>query len=228
VTREWLPSAATLHEDQGYSLWELVRSDLAASTHRRLLEEDVTLLWVLAIVKAIASPKVRVVIWYRIANRLARRKRWLWLAFAIRNHGIKMSGAELNPLASIGPGLHLAHSVGVGIGSHVQIGRNCKLHLGSVIGPQAIDDYSTPEKTVVGDDVFIGTHAVIIGGVTVGDRAVIGANAVVMRDVEAGVVVANSPGRAVGVRETGVGRGSGAGAPAGEPPCDPATQADSV
>jgi len=141
------------------------------------------------------STNVRVVLMYRIAHVLAR-KGLLPLALLLRSRGIKTSGAELNPLAQIGPGLYVVHSVGVGVGAYVVIGKNCKLHLGAVIGPQP-GDKQGPKYTVIGDDVSIGTHAVIIGGVTIGDGAVIGANAIVMRDVEPYTVVSAAPARAV-------------------------------
>lgn len=48
---------------------------------------------------------------------------------------------------------------------------------------------------VVGNDVWIGSHAVILDGVRVGDRAVVAAGAVVTKDVPAGAVVGGNPAR---------------------------------
>ncbi|MBB2947311.1 acetyltransferase-like isoleucine patch superfamily enzyme [Actinoplanes lutulentus] len=47
----------------------------------------------------------------------------------------------------------------------------------------------------IGDDVWIGSHVVILDGVTVGDRAVIAAGAIVTKDVPAGAVVGGNPAR---------------------------------
>jgi len=80
----------------------------------------------------------------------------------------------------------------------VRIGANCRLHLGTVLGPQR--DENAPLPVIVGDNVILGTHAVVMGGVTIGDGAVIGANAVVTRDVETNAVISAAPARAVGVR----------------------------
>ncbi|MBC7670112.1 MAG: CatB-related O-acetyltransferase [Gemmatimonadaceae bacterium] len=52
-----------------------------------------------------------------------------------------------------------------------------------------------PNRVVVGNDVWIGARATILGGVTVGDGAVIGAGAVVTHDVEAYAVVGGVPAR---------------------------------
>lgn len=46
---------------------------------------------------------------------------------------------------------------------------------------------------VIGKNVWIGTHAAILPGVTIGDGAIIGAGAVVTRDVAPGTVVVGVP-----------------------------------
>ncbi|MFN2560833.1 MAG: serine O-acetyltransferase [Jatrophihabitans sp.] len=180
------------------SLLKLVRADIEATTHPNFRRYSTGRFWRRAFFKLLFSPNVRVVITYRVGHWLAQHG-LLPVALILRTHGIRKSGAELNPLAKIGPGLYLAHSVGVGVGAYVEIGANCTLHLGSVIGPQTHGG-GGPQRTVIGDDVFIGTHAVVVGGVTIGDGAVIGANAVVMRDVEPYTVVSASPARTVGQR----------------------------
>ena len=178
------------------SLLQLIRSDIEITTHQNFRLYSTARFWSRAIVKLLLSPNVRVVIVYRIGHWLTKRG-LLPLGLILRTWGIRMSGAELNPLAEIGPGLYLAHGVGVGVGAYVRIGKNCRLHLGSVIGPQPMGA-EKPAYTVIGDNVQIGTHAVIIGGVTIGDGAIIGANAVVLRDVEPYTVVSASPARTVG------------------------------
>jgi serine O-acetyltransferase len=50
---------------------------------------------------------------------------------------------------------------------------------------------------VIGDDVFIGAGAKILGPVTVGDKALIGANAVVVCDVPAGATAVGIPARII-------------------------------
>jgi serine O-acetyltransferase len=51
---------------------------------------------------------------------------------------------------------------------------------------------------MLGDDVFVGAGAKIIGPVTVGTGAKVGANAVVLRDVPAHSTVVGIPARVVG------------------------------
>jgi UDP-2-acetamido-3-amino-2,3-dideoxy-glucuronate N-acetyltransferase len=71
--------------------------------------------------------------------------------------------------------------------------------------PRAVNAAGEPEsesdwagrfvETHVGDQVSIGSGAVILGGLSIGDGALIGAGAVVTRDVEPGAVVAGVPAR---------------------------------
>jgi acetyltransferase-like isoleucine patch superfamily enzyme len=54
--------------------------------------------------------------------------------------------------------------------------------------------------TVIGNDVWIGTGAVILSGVIVGDGAVVGAGAVVSQPVPPFAIVAGNPAQIVGYR----------------------------
>lgn len=185
----------TVGPGAGMSVWQLLRADVEATTHENFRAYSPAYFWGRAVVKAVVSPNVRAVFHYRIARALLGTP-LAPVAWLLRARSMKVAGAEINPLATIGPGLYVVHSIGVGVGAYVTIGRNCRLHLGSVIGPQAHD--GPPRHTVIGDDVFVGTHAVVAAGVTVGDGAVIGANALVVRDVAPRTVVSASPARVVG------------------------------
>lgn len=49
----------------------------------------------------------------------------------------------------------------------------------------------------IGNDVWIGTNAIILGGVKVGQGAIIGAGAVVAKDIPSYAVVVGNPARVV-------------------------------
>lgn len=61
--------------------------------------------------------------------------------------------------------------------------------------------YATPEwpaissPVIIGDDVFIGTRAIITKGVTIGDGAIVAAGSVVVSDVAPRTVVGGNPAR---------------------------------
>ena len=59
--------------------------------------------------------------------------------------------------------------------------------------PPAANDLPLKGDTVIGNDVWIGQHAVILPGVHIGDGAIIGANSVVGSDVEPYTIVVGNP-----------------------------------
>ena len=52
-----------------------------------------------------------------------------------------------------------------------------------------------PAPIILGRNVWVGSNATILQGVTIGDNAVIGAGAVVTKDVEANTIVGGVPAR---------------------------------
>ncbi|HEY2253171.1 MAG TPA: serine acetyltransferase [Planctomycetaceae bacterium] len=98
--------------------------------------------------------------------------------------------------AEFGPGFVLIHSQGVVINGQVRGGSNVFIEHQVTIGA---DRRQSP---LLGNDVFIGAGAKIIGAVTIGDGARVGANAVVVQDVPAGATVVGIPARVVRQRET--------------------------
>lgn len=89
----------------------------------------------------------------------------------------------------------------VRIGSHVNIGANVRIfdHDWHALDwrrrrlPQEDKLGIATAPVAIGDDVFIGTNAMILKGVCIGDRAIIGAGAVVTRNVPSGEVWAGNP-----------------------------------
>ena len=65
-----------------------------------------------------------------------------------------------------------------------------------MIHPSAI---LSPEAEI-GDDVWIGAHSVIVGGVRIGSHSIIGAGAVVLQDVAEYSIVAGVPARVIRMR----------------------------
>lgn len=82
----------------------------------------------------------------------------------------------------------------VRIGAHTSIlGFNHSMKPGTDVFRQPL----VTSGISIGDDVWIGSHVVILDGVTVGSHAVIGAGAVVTKDVVSGAVVVGNPARRV-------------------------------
>ena len=100
----------------------------------------------------------------------------------------------IDPQASVGPGFYIGHIGGVHINPQAVIGRNCDLAHRVTIGASAMGRQGAP---VVGDDVYIGTGATLIGKIKVGDGAKIAANTLVISNVPAGATVMGVPGRII-------------------------------
>lgn len=61
-------------------------------------------------------------------------------------------------------------------------------------------EFISHRETVIGNDVWIGHHAIILQGVTIGNGAVIGAGAVVTKDVKPYAIVAGNPAKIIRFR----------------------------
>ena len=90
-----------------------------------------------------------------------------------------------------GPGFVVLHSTGLVINGKVRGGKNVFVEHGVTIGEEK------GRVPVLGDDIFIGAGAKIIGGLKIGNGAKIGANAVVLKDVPDGATAVGIPARIV-------------------------------
>ena len=57
------------------------------------------------------------------------------------------------------------------------------------------------QKTIIGDNVFLGANAVVLAGVTIGNGVIVGAGSVVTKDIEDNSVVAGNPARKISTVE---------------------------
>ena len=89
------------------------------------------------------------------------------------------TGNELS-LNVAGAGLHLSHGKVV-IGAIAKIGEHCKILSDVTIGGQG--RYDRCGAPTLGNRVFVGSGAKIIGNISIADDVVIGANAVVLKSI---------------------------------------------
>ena len=99
---------------------------------------------------------------------------------------------EMETCPEIGPGFVARHGYS-SILSADRIGANCFVHHEVTIGW----DEKGQHPPRIGDGVFIGAGAKILGAVTIGDGVRIGANAVVLRDVPDGCTAVGVPARVI-------------------------------
>jgi maltose O-acetyltransferase len=88
-------------------------------------------------------------------------------------------------------------SLSIRIGAQCMIGPFCYItDHDHGVGPAPFANQPLVEAPVrLGNNIWIGAHAVILKGVSIGDNAIVGAGAVVTRNVESGERVIGVPGR---------------------------------
>lgn len=142
---------------------------------------------------------------YRLNNAVYRNVRvpglrQLLLAwFSFNRKLIEVTTGILLPgTCEIGPGLYIGHFGPVILNSEVSMGANCNLSQGVTLGGKDTGQYKGVPR--IGDRVYIGPNAVVIGRIDIGDDAAIGAGAVVTKPVPARAVAAGNPARVISYR----------------------------
>ena len=97
-------------------------------------------------------------------------------------------GFDISYRTKIGKGLYIGHFGGIVIHGDAEIGEFCNLSQGMTIGVLARGKNTGIPK--IGNRVFIGPGAAILGGISIGDDVLIGTNAIVTFDVPDHSVVA--------------------------------------
>ncbi len=103
------------------------------------------------------------------------------------------TGVEIHPGAKIGQGFFIDHGSGVVIGETAAIGDNCVLFHNVTLG--GTGKHIGKRHPTVGNDVFIGTGAILLGPLNVGNHVRIGANTFLyMVDIPDNATVVGTPG----------------------------------
>ena len=108
------------------------------------------------------------------------------------NHFICANSVSIE--AEIGDGTIFYHR-GIGCVVHPKavIGKDCKIFQSVTIGSKWSKANCLGEAPIIGDNVMIGTGAVILGAISIGDNSIIGANAVVTHNVPANSLALGVP-----------------------------------
>jgi serine O-acetyltransferase len=123
------------------------------------------------------------------------KKLLLLLLLAWRKLVEILTGISLPDRAVIGPGLYIGHFGPIVIHPDVRIGHTCNISQGVTIGVSG--KRASRGVPSLGNHVYIGANAVVVGNITVGDNAVVGANSLVRADVLPNTTVVGVPARQV-------------------------------
>lgn len=105
---------------------------------------------------------------------------------------------EIGIYDGIGKGFVISHNRGATIFAK-SIGEYCYVLQGVTIGKGKQTELG--KRPVIGNHVFIGTNAVVLGGIRIGDNSIIGAGAVVVHDVPPNAVVGGVPAKVLYYRD---------------------------
>jgi serine O-acetyltransferase len=100
---------------------------------------------------------------------------------------------EISEHAVIEGGFYIAHLGNIVIAHHTKLGRHTSMHQGVTIGGSGHGG----QFPVIGDRVYFGAGAKIIGPVEIGNDVVIGANAVVTKNIPDKAVVGGIPAKVI-------------------------------
>lgn len=166
----------------------LIRQDMARWVRPQDVADVDEVTVVTALRLLVRHPPVRAMLLFRVGSAAHRRGIRGVPGFVQRRLLVRY-GFEIAPSTPVGGGLYVPHPVG------------CVLHASSigvnvsVIGNATFGTRSDALWPRIGNDVFVGVGARVLGGISVGDGAVVGANAVVLTDVPAGSVAVGIPAR---------------------------------
>lgn len=118
-----------------------------------------------------------------------------WIVKGIHRHNTYKYGISIPLETRIGSGLYIGHFGGIVTHEKAQIGDNCNISHGVTIGKS--NRGKRAGYPIIGDRVYIGPGAKVIGNVQIGNDVAIGANCVVIKDVPDNAVVVGIPARVI-------------------------------
>jgi len=104
-------------------------------------------------------------------------------------------GISIPTATQIDAGFYIGHFSGIIVSPHAVIGKNCNISQGVSLGVTNRGDRAG--APIIGDNVYIGPGAKIIGRINVGNNVAIGANSVITKDIPDNSVVVGVPGKVI-------------------------------
>ena len=125
---------------------------------------------------------------FRYANSSVVGKLWHRICLKYLQH---KNGVEIPYNTKIGKDLYLGHPYNITINPNAIIGENCNIHKGVLIGQE--NRGRRVGAPIIGNNVWIGINAAIVGSVTIGDDVLIAPNSYINCDVPSHSVVFGNP-----------------------------------
>lgn len=104
-----------------------------------------------------------------------------------------LTGIEIHPGATIGRRFFIDHGMGVVIGETTIVGDDVLLYKGVVLGGTSLE--SKKRHPTIGNNVVVGTNAIVLGDIEIGENCKIGAGSVVTKPAPPNSTIVGIPGR---------------------------------
>lgn len=147
-----------------------------------------------SILEVFLYPSFKAQLYHKISKYFYNKKHFL-IARYISEKAKRKTGIEIHPGAVIGKNLFIDHGIGVVIGETAIIGDNVTMFHGVTLGGTGKE--KGKRHPTIGNNVFIGSGAKILGNIKINDNVKIGANAVILKDIKANTTVVGIPGKIV-------------------------------
>ena len=168
-------------------MWERLKEDIRTIKDRDPAAKNVVEIF-------LCYPGLHAIWLHRIAHALYQRG-WFTTARLVSHFGRGFTGIEIHPGAKIGRRLFIDHGMGVVIGETTEIGDDCLIYKGVVLGGTTLE--KKKRHPTLGNRVIIGSNSTVLGAISIGDGARIGSGSVVVKPVPPGATVVGVPGRIV-------------------------------
>lgn len=138
----------------------------------------------------LVQPRLKYMVIFRYASNVKNKGMKIFLRALLLRMCHKY-GLEIQEGTKIGEGFCMIHPYNITITPRAVIGRNCNIMKGATVGYCASG--KRPGYPIIGDEVYIGLNATIIGGITIGNDVMIAPNTFVNIDIPPHSIVIGNP-----------------------------------
>ncbi|MBH5316860.1 serine acetyltransferase [Paenibacillus sp. GSMTC-2017] len=140
--------------------------------------------------------------WVRLCKYLSQKGKFMFpiymiSMFLLQRYKYKY-GISISPGTKIGKGFYIGHFGDINVSSLSEIGDNCVIMQGVTIGASGRGEKRG--APIIGNFVYMGPGAKIIGKIKIGNNVIIGANAVVTNDIPDNGVAVGIPAKVISLK----------------------------
>ncbi|MDR3049671.1 MAG: serine O-acetyltransferase [Elusimicrobiota bacterium] len=137
-------------------------------------------------------PGLHAIIFHRFSHYLWNLK-FYFIARFISHISRFLTGVEIHPGAKLGRRVFIDHGMGIVIGETAEIGDDVLIYKGVLLGGTSVE--KVKRHPTIGNNVILGSNAVVLGAIKIGNNVRVGAASVVTQDVPNNATAVGVPAR---------------------------------